>query len=595
MHAGEGVRDAAGVARIQDRRARPMTGASPTAAPPQGAGPPGSTTSPMSAFPCAARSRAALVALRLAALLVALAWPWMAGAGVPAQGEVALRGEWTAAPGAAPRAFDPARLAAFGRPPGGAWLALRPRSGAWPAGAWVLSVESIGFQRITLHAPGEPPRIAHLLAPAGRDAFGRLVFELPRLPPGDAPLRLHVDSRQAVPSPLLFALRDAATQQGIEARWLAFATACLVIMLATAAIALVFGLRLRDAAFVYYAIYVVAYALIQATQSGYIVAPLGWDAVAASLPAWGRAVTTLSVVAAVLFLDRFAELRSRLPRLRRALHAYCAAMLALIAVGALPGMDAPVRALINPMLILGGPLVLAVALAAAWRGSHYALIFLLGWVPLLAVTVLGSVQLYGIAPHWTWSDDAALLAGAFEAIVLSLGLAERAASVRRQRDQARLLAGTDPLTGVLNRRAWREAMQARLSRGDGVSVLFLDLDHFKRVNDRIGHEGGDRVLRLFVDVLRAALRERDVVGRYGGEEFVVGLARADAAAACAVAERIRAGLHARGEGMVPGMALSVSIGVATRRPGEALDELLRRADAALYDAKHAGRDRVVLG
>ena len=83
MHAGEGVWNAAGGGRIQDRRARPMTGASPTAAPPHGAGPPGSTTSPMPAFPCPARSRAALVALRLAALLVALAWPWLAGAGVP--------------------------------------------------------------------------------------------------------------------------------------------------------------------------------------------------------------------------------------------------------------------------------------------------------------------------------------------------------------------------------------------------------------------------------------------------------------------------------------------------------------------------------
>ncbi|HZX80634.1 MAG TPA: diguanylate cyclase, partial [Lysobacter sp.] len=465
--------------------------------------------------------------------------------------------------------------------------------GAWPAGAWVLSIESAAFQRISLHVPGAPPRHAQLLdAGHGRPAFGRLAFDVARLPADGAPLRLHVDATDTVPSPMYFVLRDAAAQSRAEAGWLAFATACLATMLATAVIALFFGLRLRDAAFGYYAAYVVSYALIQATQSGYIVRPLGWDAMAATLPTWGRAVTTLSIVSAVLFLDRFAELRQRLPRLRCALHGYCALMLVLVCIGYMPGLQAPARALINPVLILGAPLVLGTAIAAVVRRSRFAAIFLLGWLPLLGVTVLGSLQLYGLAPDWTWIDDAALAVGAYEAIVLSLGLAERAASVRRQRDQARVLAGIDPLTGVLNRRAWREALEACLREPDaaGLSVLYLDLDHFKHVNDRLGHAGGDRVLQLFADVLRQAVRGDDVVGRYGGEEFVIGLVGGDARA---VAERIRTGLHARsGEAGTP---LTVSIGVAARHAGEGIDELLRRADAALYAAKHGGRDRVVAG
>ena len=155
-----------------------------------------------------------------------------------------------------------------------------------------------------------------------------------------------------------------------------------------------------------------------------------------------------------------------------------------------------------------------------------------------------------------------------------------------------MLAGIDPLTGVLNRRAWREALEACLREPDaaGLSVLYLDLDHFKRVNDRLGHAGGDRVLQLFADVLRHALRADDVIGRYGGEEFVVGLVGGDAQA---VAERIRTGLHARSR--EAGMPLTVSIGVAAWHAGEGIDELLRRADAALYAAKHGGRDRVVAG
>ena len=532
--------------------------------------------------------------------LVLLVLAWLAGAAFAApavtdpDAGIALRGEWRPArDAAAVQGFDPARLKAFGRPPGGVTVLLYPRDGAWPEGPWVLSVESAAFQRIALDAPGLPLRRSTMLdAGDGRPAFGRIAFDVPRLPPDGAPLRVHVDASDTVPSPMYFVLRDAAAQSRVEAGWLAFATACLVTMLATAVIALFFGLRLRDPAFGWYAAYVTTYALIQATQSGYIVRPLGWDAMAATLPAWGRAVTTLSILSAVLFLDRFAGLGQRLPRLRRVLHGYCALMLVLVTLGYVPGLQAAMRALINPVLILGAPLVLGTAIAAVLRGSRYAAIFLLGWLPLLGVTVLGSLQLYGIAPDWTWSDDAALAVGAFEAIVLSLGLAERAASVRRQRDQARVLAGVDPLTGLLNRRAWREALEACLREPDaaGLSVLYLDLDHFKRVNDRLGHAGGDRVLQLFADVLRHALRADDVIGRYGGEEFVVGLVGGDAQA---VAERIRTGLHARSR--EADMPLTVSIGVTAWRTGEGIDELLRRADAALYAAKHGGRDRVVAG
>lgn len=510
----------------------------------------------------------------------------------------ALVGHWSpaTAPEGTGRPFDPARLASFGRPPGGARVLLTPRSGEWPAGPWVLSVESAGFQRVTLHLDGQPPRSARLLEPGdgARAAFGRLAFDVPVPPAGGAPLRLHVDARNAVASPMNFVVRSPPAQVEAEARWLAFATACLATMAVTALIAAFFGLRLRDAAFGYYAAYVLAYVLIQAAQTGYLLRPLGWDAVAATLPAWGRAATTLSVVAAVLFLDRFVDLQSRLPRLRRVLQVYCGLMLLLVVAGYVPGWQAAARAMINPMPILGGPLVLGAASAAAWHGSRYAMLFLLGWVPLLAATVVGSVQLYGALPGWTWTDDAALATGAFEALVLSIGLAERSASVRRQRDQARLLAQTDPLTGVLNRRAWREAVQSRLQGRDAVSVLFLDLDHFKHVNDALGHDAGDRVLRAFADVVREAVRERDLVGRYGGEEFVVALASATTEEAAAIATRIREGLRARGVG-IPGRPLTVSIGIATRVAEESLDLLVQRADSALYAAKDAGRDRVEAG
>ena len=107
--------------------------------------------------------------------------------------------------------------------------------------------------------------------------------------------------------------------------------------------------------------------------------------------------------------------------MRRLLLGYAATVALVGTVGSLPWTGATGRALINPLLIAGAPLLLAASMLAAARGSRYAVFFLCGWTPLLAVTVLGSAQLYGVAPGWTWAADAALVAGAFEALVLSLG------------------------------------------------------------------------------------------------------------------------------------------------------------------------------
>ena len=148
----------------------------------------------------------------------------------------------------------------------------------------------------------------------------------------------------------------------------------------------------------------------------------------------------------------------------------------------------------------------------------------------------------------------------------------------------------DPLTGALNRRAFallaeKQAAQAART-GRPLAVLMMDLDHFKRINDTLGHSGGDATLCRFVAVAGDVLRAEDVLCRFGGEEFVALLPHAEAAQAVAAAERLRLAFAATGA--------TVSIGVASLRPGEDLEDLLRRADAALYDAKRAGRDRTHL-
>jgi diguanylate cyclase (GGDEF)-like protein/PAS domain S-box-containing protein len=177
---------------------------------------------------------------------------------------------------------------------------------------------------------------------------------------------------------------------------------------------------------------------------------------------------------------------------------------------------------------------------------------------------------------------------------------ERAAEAAREQlllvlaEQAR----TDALTALANRRAATEALATELERARRyqrpLSIVIFDLDHFKDVNDRHGHEAGDKMLIAFAEVLKATARGTDVVSRWGGEEFLAIVFEAEADAACAFAERVRAELRDRAPlSRIGGdrSVLTVSAGVATLGPEDDAETLLRRADRALYEAKESGRDR----
>lgn len=167
---------------------------------------------------------------------------------------------------------------------------------------------------------------------------------------------------------------------------------------------------------------------------------------------------------------------------------------------------------------------------------------------------------------------------------------------------------TDPLTGVHNRRYFDQRLQEEVGRAQRqsfpLSCLFLDVDHFKKVNDQYGHQTGDCVLREVAWRVKAQLRSVDVMGRYGGEEFAVLLVQTDMDSAQIIAERIRqsiAGQQFKGEGEEM-LAVTISIGVATlsdcnrNQKAEALAQaLVARSDQALYRAKQGGRNCVVSG
>lgn len=187
-------------------------------------------------------------------------------------------------------------------------------------------------------------------------------------------------------------------------------------------------------------------------------------------------------------------------------------------------------------------------------------------------------------------------------LLLTLGNLVAAITVNaRLYDTTRRLALVDPLTDVGNRRAFADRLAAEIERSvrhdSPCALLFLDIDHFKLLNDRLGHAAGDRALQWVAGVLKASVRGADFVGRWGGEEFVVLLVETSRDGARTVAERIRSEIAStRGPHCGPGQefAVTVSIGVAAL-PGDPADSdaLIAAADAAMYRAKCAGRNRVV--
>ncbi|MDZ3994437.1 diguanylate cyclase [Pseudomonas sp. Teo4] len=184
------------------------------------------------------------------------------------------------------------------------------------------------------------------------------------------------------------------------------------------------------------------------------------------------------------------------------------------------------------------------------------------------------------------------------------GLAERVANMeqealgyREHLEEQRQKALIDPLTGLPNRAAWAERVEREVldwqESGGHLLMAILDLDHFKRINDGYGHLAGDKVLKIVAGQLRKRLRGQDFIARFGGEEFVLLLPQTSPAAGQQVAEALRAAIeacpfHFKGERVV----ITASIGLSAFRSGERADQVLKRADDALYRAKDLGRNRV---
>jgi diguanylate cyclase (GGDEF)-like protein len=199
---------------------------------------------------------------------------------------------------------------------------------------------------------------------------------------------------------------------------------------------------------------------------------------------------------------------------------------------------------------------------------------------------------------WSLIDSSAEVARNLLRILAAHVRRDNAALAESDRQRSRLerLATVDRLTGLRNRAWLDDAFSRQVVRagrtGQPVSLLMIDIDHFKRINDTEGHQAGDAVLRRVGQTLASGLRPVDLLARYGGEEFAVLLPGLETEAACAVGERLRLAIERDRSGM--SIPTTVSVGVSSLGAGATLEALVKRADQALYRAKQSGRNRTCM-
>ena len=258
------------------------------------------------------------------------------------------------------------------------------------------------------------------------------------------------------------------------------------------------------------------------------------------------------------------------------------------------------------LLLLSVPLFGVLYTALHLSRRHVAVVTLVTWLAYLAggLVLMGTA---GTADPW---EGRLMLAFSVMLLVMFFMAGEvtelRAAFERRRHrldvamQKLADLAMRDDLTGLYNRRYVMEVLARQKALADrghvGFTLCYCDLDHFKRINDRFGHQRGDAVLREFSAVAEQVVRSVDFVARFGGEEFLLVLVDADAREAQRVAARLSDRTRALSvDPRHPEVRLTVSVGIAEFRPGESVEDVIQRADRALYRSKSSGRDLILVG
>lgn len=387
--------------------------------------------------------------------------------------------------------------------------------------------------------------------------------------------------------------------QQLDTARLLMRAACMAVGLSLALSALMGWLATRDRVFLYYTASCILFFVWQAMLTGLIGYPYPWWPLGNGLAQW-QVGLTLAVTALMLTSLWYLCAGHLLLDFSRRLIPWLLLLVGVCALS-LPLLPMPVLAAlaITPqvVMVLGGVLIVAVALLAQLRGLRSGLLGLVGLIPFMALVV---AELIGAQILVTYRVEYMQLVATWLLMITAYALNQRLGLLRVQRDEMHRLASTDAMTGLSNRRSGMlrlAQLQAEAAAsGQPLTIGFLDVDHFKSINDTYGHDIGDQVLVAVSRVLAESVRSIDDAARMGGEEFMLLLPGVDSEAALARMEAIRERLtQIQLRAAAPGLNVTASIGVAQwgRQDNDAVS-LLRRADQAMYTAKQAGRNRVHL-
>lgn len=496
---------------------------------------------------------------------------------------------------AAPDRFDcttPQR--AFG--PGSYWLLSQPL----PAGASgeLLRQGSVWQDRVTLYVRYTDGAIRHV-AFTSRTTWRLLqlgaVIQIPLPAHSAAPERLlwHVEGslnrRGILVAPVLVDRHTAQnSDREMVALYAAFAGMCLALLIYNLAI----WAALRQGFQPAYCVMVLCLLAYALSASGLLGQLTGMDN--NDRQRLSYMLLALIAASAVIFVRAFMERRVFDGWLRPASNVVIGFL--LLSAASFTVFVPRYAGVTDLMCTIGYCMVVALTVPVVWRAwrlrSRFLLLFALAWGPPVLCAVVRILASMSLVKWQLWIDNSTFIALALEASMSSVGIAYRIRLLSRERDEARAqevaalrLAAVDPLTGLLNRRAFLEAAMARAGEHQ---LVLIDIDHFKAVNETIGHDGGDEVLRVFARALRSVAAPESLIARIGGEEFAI----LTPAAAPLDARLVLDGL--RGHRMPFDLGVTASIGTCVGPLDREIDwkTMYRNADRALFEAKAAGRDRV---
>ena len=369
------------------------------------------------------------------------------------------------------------------------------------------------------------------------------------------------------------------------------------ILFALAVYNLILYFTLKAQRYFYYTIYLASFLLMNLAYTGH-----GYQLFWSDSPGWqlwsNPILMVLFAVCGLVFATTFLNTRRLLPRYHRWVVIISLAIVTSILLSL--AFNSPVSALLIAFTtaFFYGLIVVLLGAISLYSGNRSAKFFLIASVTHVSTAIITAMTVWGIVPYSTFGFHAVEFGMSVDAILLSIALSDQLRIINKAKLDAERLAMTDHLTGINNRRAFYELVKPLWNTGirkhRDMSVLIMDIDKFKLINDKHGHAIGDRVIRLLGRTLSENARAGDVIARWGGEEFILFLPETNLYEATEFAERFRE-MIATQRIMTDkeNVMISISLGIAHKADSEmSIDDLIDQADKYLFKAKEAGRNRV---